>query len=239
MEKPSQWLEFAKHIEYLRGQGWKISHETEEDLSPFDLHEEDLTIGIEEQETSWWLSMSLSIAVDDKKMSLLPILIAAIRGLKFHNELTPEVIEQLNYNDKFVAILPNGKMISLPFDRVRTILLSLQEILWKVMQNSDKVKLSFLEAADLLSSPALANAHWFGGDRLRNLAKQLRKLMFGGASKCPQTLKTELRPYQVEGVAWLQLLAETGFGGILADDMDWEKRFNCLPISVWKKKKAN
>ncbi|MDR3616205.1 MAG: DEAD/DEAH box helicase [Candidatus Obscuribacterales bacterium] len=238
MEKPSQWLEFAKDIETLRRQGWKISHETEEDLSPLDLHEDNLTIGIEEQDASFWFSMSLSIDVDGKKMSLLPILIAAIRGLKFHAELTPEAIEQLNYNDKFVAILPNGKMISLPFDRVRTILLSLQEILWKVMQSTDKVKLSFLEAADLLSSPALANAHWSGGDRLRDLAKQLRKLMFGGASKCPQTLKTELRPYQIEGVAWLQLLAETGFGGILADDMGLGKTIQLLAHICLEKEKG-
>ena len=239
MEKPSQWLEFAKQIEYLRQQGWQISHETEEDLQPFDLHEENLTIGVEEQDESFWFSMSLSIDVDGKKLSLLPILIAAIRSLKFHSKLTPEAIEQLNYNDKFVAILPNGKMISLPFDRVRTILLSLQEILWKVMQSTDKVKLSFLEAADLLSSPDLANAHWFGGDRLRNLAKQLRKLMFGGASKCPQTLKTELRPYQIEGVAWLQLLADTGFGGILADDMGLGKTIQLLAHICLEKEKGD
>ena len=237
MEKPSQWLEFAREIESLRQQGWKISHETEEDLNPLDVNDEDLNIGVEEHDNTWWLSMSLSIDVDGKKVSLLPILISAIRSLKFQNGITPEAIEQLNYNDKFVSFLPGGKMIALPFDRVRAILLSLQEIIWKVTQTTDKIKLSFLEAAELLSAPELANAHWSGGERLRNLAKQLRKLMFGGANRIPKTLQTELRPYQIEGVAWLQLMAETGFGGILADDMGLGKTIQLLAHICLEKEK--
>ena len=35
----------------------------------------------------------------------------------------------------------------------------------------------------------------------------------------PQGLKASLRPYQAEGVAWLDKIAAGGFGGILADDM--------------------
>src|SRR5439155_17588112 len=42
------------------------------------------------------------------------------------------------------------------------------------------------------------------------------------------TLETVLRPYQKQGVAWLQFLRENGFGGILADEMGLGKTLQTL-----------
>ncbi|MGB9651909.1 MAG: DEAD/DEAH box helicase, partial [Candidatus Cybelea sp.] len=44
----------------------------------------------------------------------------------------------------------------------------------------------------------------------------------------PNTFKGELRPYQARGVAWLQLLRRSGFGGVLADDMGLGKTVQFL-----------
>ena len=53
-----------------------------------------------------------------------------------------------------------------------------------------------------------------------------------GAAKleCPPLgeLETVLRPYQKQGVAWLQFLRENGFGGILADEMGLGKTLQAL-----------
>ena len=47
---------------------------------------------------------------------------------------------------------------------------------------------------------------------------------------CPPLgdLETVLRPYQKQGVAWLQFLRENGFGGILADEMGLGKTLQAL-----------
>lgn len=54
----------------------------------------------------------------------------------------------------------------------------------------------------------------------------------GGEAKleCPPlgNLESVLRPYQKQGVAWLQFLRENGFGGILADEMGLGKTLQTL-----------
>ena len=44
----------------------------------------------------------------------------------------------------------------------------------------------------------------------------------------PRGLRAELRPYQLQGLAWLQFLREYGLGGILADDMGLGKTIQTL-----------
>ncbi|MCT4613278.1 MAG: SNF2-related protein [Marinifilaceae bacterium] len=46
--------------------------------------------------------------------------------------------------------------------------------------------------------------------------------------ECPQELNAELRPYQKEGLNWLNFLDEMGWGGILADDMGLGKTIQIL-----------
>ncbi len=58
-----------------------------------------------------------------------------------------------------------------------------------------------------------------GSERLRALSKKLAAFDGLKPVDLPDTLQAELRPYQKEGVAWLQFLREHELGGILADDM--------------------
>ena len=55
---------------------------------------------------------------------------------------------------------------------------------------------------------------------------------FGGITKTQQIkeIRTELRPYQLAGVDFLQYLQTLGFGGILADDMGLGKTVQTLAI---------
>lgn len=46
----------------------------------------------------------------------------------------------------------------------------------------------------------------------------------------PDTFKAELRPYQQEGIAWMQRLAAWGVGGCLADDMGLGKTIQAIAI---------
>ena len=50
--------------------------------------------------------------------------------------------------------------------------------------------------------------------------------------RCPPVgdLEPVLRPYQKQGVAWLQFLRESGFGGILADEMGLGKTLQTLAL---------
>lgn len=46
-------------------------------------------------------------------------------------------------------------------------------------------------------------------------------------------LQARLRPYQREGVAWLQLLTRLGFNGLLADDMGLGKTLQTIAVLTW------
>ncbi len=55
----------------------------------------------------------------------------------------------------------------------------------------------------------------------------------------PKNLKAELRPYQKEGFAWMQLLQESQFGGCLADDMGLGKTVQTLTLLLNSKGKSD
>lgn len=57
-------------------------------------------------------------------------------------------------------------------------------------------------------------------------------------AELPSGLACELRPYQVQGLAWLQLLGRQGLGGILADDMGLGKSLQCLAWLLSQKGKG-
>jgi SNF2 family DNA or RNA helicase len=55
--------------------------------------------------------------------------------------------------------------------------------------------------------------------------------------KLPKKLNATLRPYQLQGIAWLQFLHELSAGGILADDMGLGKTLMALTLLSWRKEK--
>jgi len=66
-----------------------------------------------------------------------------------------------------------------------------------------------------------------GLDRLRPLIDGFETLP---APTLPTDLDASLRPYQLQGVAWLEFLKSAGLGGILADDMGLGKTLQTLAV---------
>ena len=79
---------------------------------------------------------------------------------------------------------------------------------------------------------------WLGGERLKALAERLSQ--FSGIDKVepPAGLQTELRPYQREGLDWLQFLRGYELGGILADDMGLGKTVQTLAHILVEKREG-
>jgi SNF2 family DNA or RNA helicase len=120
-------------------------------------------------------------------------------------------------------------LLAFPFDRIRSILLSLQELLWKhkgCHEELKKIKASAMNLVGLMQS-GLVQACWSSPERIRDLVDKLRN----GSVKLvspPKNFNTILRPYQLEGLSWMQFLAANKFGGILADDMGLGKTVQVL-----------
>ncbi len=72
------------------------------------------------------------------------------------------------------------------------------------------------------------NMRWFGGNHIRKIGSRLKEMDTIKNVTPPDTFKGTLRPYQQDGLNWLQFLREFGLAGILADDMGLGKTVQVL-----------
>ncbi|PNY82439.1 DEAD/DEAH box helicase [Deinococcus koreensis] len=172
-----------------------------------------------------WFTLDLGIVVDGQRVSLLPVLADLIA--RQPELFTPEALQELGDDETIFATLGDGRRVALPAGRVRAILSVLVELHLRDLP-AGPLKLPLLDAARLAELEGAVQARWLGAERLLELGNKLRD--FGGIEPVepPAGLRAELRPYQLQGVAWLQFLREYDMGGILADDMGLGKTIMAL-----------
>ena len=118
---------------------------------------------------------------------------------------------------------------------------------WKNVQRGAADGISFLEGMRLLAGAGVESdgkdalsaetAQWTGvvaGDWLKDVLEGLRHPR-GDAQPGPE-LKTQLRPYQQDGVRWLWWRNRLGLGGCLADDMGLGKTVQVLALLLMAKR---
>ena len=117
---------------------------------------------------------------------------------------------------------------------------------WQGLQKeAENGEISFIEGMRLLAgaSSDLTNdeqanqeKQWVdisAGGALREILSGLREPGNLDSVKIGSQLKTQLRPYQQQGLAWLRFLAELGLGACLADDMGLGKTIQVLALLLY------
>uniref|UniRef100_UPI0030F50AE1 DEAD/DEAH box helicase n=1 Tax=uncultured Acidovorax sp. TaxID=158751 RepID=UPI0030F50AE1 len=195
-----------------------------------------------EREGAWLLS--LGIEIDGQTLDLAPMLADLLRrDARWLNAQQMAAIDD-------IAIIslraPGGKRIDAPAGPLKAIVGAMVDLLTDPTRNQrkdgDPLHLGAWEARRIEALRAgLVLAHRVGtvngwnndwqlqGDvGLAQLAKRLRSIGTPQPVAAPQGLQVQLRPYQLEGLAWLQYLRAQGLGGILADDMGLGKTAQAL-----------
>lgn len=103
--------------------------------------------------------------------------------------------------------------------------------------NTIKTKISALQAVSLMRLED-DNFKIITDRRLKNLAKRLKEFSNIKALKASTGFKGKLRPYQEEGLSWLNFLREFDLGGILADEMGLGKTVQTLALLLYIKEKT-
>lgn len=233
--EPEAWASLDESgIDRLRAQGFEISQTTEAHLKPLELDSDSLDLEVYSGEDNWWFSLALNVDINGRLVPLLPILVSAIRGLP-RSESIADSIDVLNRDGRFVGAMPDGSLISLPFERIRSILISLKELIEKGLDPNEE--LPVVEAAELLDE-TLSKSRFIKADKVRRLVEGLRALRHIEPVTAPSKFKTDLRDYQKEGLSWLQFMAQYEFGGILADDMGLGKTVQLLAHICLEKEKG-
>nr|WP_233631023.1 MULTISPECIES: DEAD/DEAH box helicase [unclassified Pseudomonas] len=223
------WLHFAREaLPKLREAGWHV--EMQRDFA-FDLQEvQDWYAHIEQAPAHEWFDLELGIVVDGQRHSLLPIMLQLLRSNP--ELLRPSELARRGDDEHLLLDLnrnrPEGTAlrVALPYGRIKAVMGTLSELYLNEASSGPAVRLERADAARLNDLDHLP-LQWEGGQSLRDLGRRLRDARDLQVTP-PKGLAATLRPYQQQGLNWLQALREMGTGGILGDDMGLGKTLQTL-----------
>jgi len=189
-----------------------------------------------------WFSMAVGIEVEGVTVPLLPLLVQALRSLDANPER--RTLGTLIIGETAYLGLPDGRTLALPAVRVRTMINVLIELHLGAgpgggggggggggeggIGADGRLRLSNCQAAALAALNDTIRLRWFGAPQMAELARRVKAFAGVVAIAPPAGLTAQLRPYQSQGLAWLQFLRDFDFGGILADDMGLGKTLQTL-----------
>ena len=219
------WLRFLERdAPQLRYEGWRI--ETLPSF-PFRIVEagDEWSAEVYESGAAQWFELELGIDVDGTRVSLLPVLIDALGRSGFDLDADPATLARRQ--TPFVGRVPGGGYVALPVERVARVLATLGG-LFGDRRNGQKarVRVPMLQAASLAAAGGIAT-RWNNAPSIRAMLDDLAAYA-DRRIDLPAAFVGQLRPYQRDGVAWLQTLREHRAGGILADDMGLGKTVEVL-----------
>ena len=224
------WMLWAEaHFQAFKDVGFDVNMDA--DLQQWVRPAGDLSIAMAPQDsaddgaTSPWFDLSLGLEVDGQRINLLPALPQIIADLRQAND-GPEA----EWPDHIY--LPDSERKG--FYRVATAPLKpwldgLLELFDERAKDfdADSLRLSRIDA--LRARVALGEGvAWEGAQGLTELAEQLKGQISLPTVPLPAGLNASLRPYQQQGLDWLQFLRAHGLAGILADDMGLGKTLQTL-----------
>ena len=180
--------------------------------------------------TSPWFDLSLGMEINGQRHNILPLLpelIAAAANSPINAETGLPDIPPYVY-------LPNQQaghsgFIRLPTETLKPWMAALLELVGDRDHDfsGDSLTLSRLDA--MRTTAALGEGTvWEGAQHLREMVQRLSGRAEMPEVAVPASVQASLRPYQQQGLNWLQFLREHGLGGILADDMGLGKTLQTL-----------
>lgn len=217
------WTAFLQNIvPQLRIDGWKIdiAADFRFDLTPVSEWYADV-----DESSNQWFDLEIGIEVDGARVSLIPILVRLIQTSPV--EWNPTALDTKDDDAKIIVPLGDGRRAALPLARLKPLLATLYELYLREPSNG-RVRLSPLDAARLAELDSALDLRWLGGERMRQLGARLARFDGIVPVAIPTNFHASLRPYQQEGLAWLQFLREYELSGILADDMGLGKTVQAL-----------
>jgi superfamily II DNA or RNA helicase len=238
---PSAWLSFMLHTApHLQEQGWQI------DVTPhfpyrlaseghWYTHAHASTSSPTRQRTQsqersrQWFDLKLGLMVDGQPVNLLPVLVSYLQGPAEGANPLPAAFHEVG--ELLLVRLEDGRFLPVPIEKIRRIADTLVELL----DRDESLKEGALElpASQVTRLTELALDLEVAEPRTDE-QRILEKLQ---ALKCyaeiapipaPEGFAATLRPYQEQGLGWLQFLSRCQFGGILADDMGLGKTIQAL-----------
>ena len=208
------WDNFLQAIPELQKQGWIIN---QSDNFSLQIHDSDIEGFIDEDsDDNDWFSLKFDLDINGSKVPLIPMVLPL---LKQDTETLPETVVVPYKEDEYARISSD---ILKPFLKILIELYNRE-----VPLNGESISFSPYDAG-LVKQIDDSRIPLFGGDHIKRLADQLSSFQVMESVQPHDNLQATLRPYQEQGLSWLQFLREYNLRGILADDMGLGKTIQAL-----------
>ena len=172
-----------------------------------------------------WFDLDMGVVVEGVRMPLAPLLAALFR--RDPRWLDLALLREIDDAEMIELKTPTSKRVRAPAGRLKPLAATLID-LFDGFSGGETLRLSRFDAPRLkeLSDPG----RWMfrGQADVMALADKLVSAQGVADVDAPAGLGLELRPYQKEGLAWLQFLRQHNLSGILADDMGLGKTAQAL-----------
>ena len=233
----------SHHVPALQADGWRIERA---DDFPFEVYEaDDFEMSLDEVADGGtdWFRIGLKVSVGGAPVDLVPLLVGLVQAgwLKLEASLRePDGEVLLPWPDdaapaaaaaKHAPGLRRERLLRLPVVRIAPLVAWLRGVFNTTGFSAGEAKVSRFElgAIETFSAGMALRAP----PALDRLLDQLRLLRTGEglpAVAVSPNVQAQLRPYQLDGLAWMDFLRRAGFGGVLADDMGLGKTLQTLAL---------
>ena len=223
LESEAAWVHFSSDIApQLRAAGWQV-------IIPGEFRHHVLTVESWDAELTegeaGWFGLDMGIVVDGQRLPLAPLLHSLFRsdgrwldGARIANIADDEQIELQG---------PQGGRIRIPAERIKPLARTLID-LFDGPGGEQTLRVPRADAARLTALGDLPDWQLHGTHAASELARRLQGAGSTHTARPPAGLALTLRPYQLDGLGWLQYLRENELGGVLADDMGLGKTAQTL-----------
>ena len=171
-----------------------------------------------------WFALELGVEVDGHRVDLLPTLLEMLEGAGD--------LAMLGRGRRCIAVrVDERRWVPVPPARLRL----LAKVLLELYRDGQRARVRIPASRAPMIADLCAAVHdgtrplrWIGDPAIRDRAYAIALGPSRATTALPVGLRAELRPYQQDGVAWLQHLRANDAGGILADDMGLGKTLQTI-----------
>jgi len=176
------------------------------------------------EEEGGWFSLNMGIVVNGQRLPLAPLLHELFKAdTRWLDALH---LEKMNDDDSVELLLGEGGRVQVPAGRIKPLARTLIELFDG--KADSEIRLSRYDVARIDELAGMERWQFKGVTAVTDLANKLRNTSGIKAVNAPDGFELQMRPYQLEGLSWLQYLREQGLAGILADDMGLGKTAQAL-----------
>jgi superfamily II DNA or RNA helicase len=219
---PENWPHFMEYgVPALQDAGWEVR---------FPKHFRHHFLDVEGWEAdlkasdNGWFDLDMGVVIEGQRIPLAPMLAHLFRTNP--DWLDAGRLDDIADDRRIALMTPQGFWVRVEAGRIKPLARTLLDLFDGYRDGP--LRLSAFDATRLEILEDRSRWQFRGDAAVMELAERLRRSQGVTPIDPPAGFNLELRPYQREGLAWLQFLREQNLSGILADDMGLGKTAQAL-----------